>query len=134
MPPKSTSVDFPGIGATPPIRAQCTNLGLNQEQLAEIYERLLANSDFTDELKAALRKEGLPVRDSWQAVDGSFAEGEPIHIPDDTAARLESRRLCMMCAILLGSVLLMAILGAAAFADSLEITKRLTALLYGEVV
>jgi hypothetical protein len=117
MPEKPTSVDFPGIGTM-------------EHWPLEPGKPYL----FTEELKDALRKEGLPVRDTWHGVDGSFAEGKPIYIADDTAERLESRRLCMICAILLGSILLMAILGAAVFADSFEITKRLTALLYGEVV
>lgn len=102
---------------------------------------------FTDELKSALAKDGLPVRQTdrngdqyWDAprrdldIDGLQRERETIHLEDDTALRIEARRLCMMCTILLGSVLLMGILGAAAFWDSLEITQRLTSLLYGEVV
>lgn len=120
-PPKSTSVDFPGIGTM-------EHWPLEPGKL----------DTFTDDLKDALRKEGLPVRGTWSAVGGLFAEGglvdEPIHISDDTAARLESRRLCMMCAILLGSILLMAILGAAAFWQDLEIPQRLSALLNSEVV
>lgn len=102
---------------------------------------------FTDELQSALAKDGLPVRQTdrngdqyWDAprrdleIDGLQRERETIHIADDTALRLEAGRLCMMCGVLVGSILFMAIMFAAVFWHDLEITQRLTALLYGEVV
>lgn len=78
------------------------------------------NYRFSDTLKEALAAEGLPVR----------AASEPIIVEDDTIIRLEGERLCMICAILVGSILLMGLIALAAFWPALGITERLMDLLY----
>ena len=114
-----------------------------------------AHPKFSDTLKEALAAEGLPVP-GWDKVyqpvnrhaalaagdfelaeaisdarpDDDFWGDQSIHLPDDSAIRLEAQRLCMICAIMVGGMVLMFILGLIFFAQSLGITERLTTLLY----
>lgn len=98
----------------------------------------MTEQKFTDTLKDALRTDGWHSHELCEErffhQTASLSPRETIHIEDDTALRIEAGRLCMMCGVLFGSVLLMGILFAAAYWDKLEIAQRLTALLYGEVV
>lgn len=110
---------------------------------------------FSDTLKAELRGDGWhshelceerlgtskvtfsdsKIPDSLEDFRSIFGEPDTvIHLEDDTWLRLEGERMCMMCGVLVGSILFMAIMFAAIFWHDLEITQRLTALLYGEVV